>query len=129
MSWNVNLFVRGAASLAELVSQIERTTSFVFDVEHHGEETWFEYRDATVLITIGDHELSNDRDLTFEDYPFQIAFSSMINSDPVGGKRTCLDIARRLFETLQATEDYDLLLVENLQVKIASYKAYRMPSP
>jgi hypothetical protein len=69
----------------------------------------FRLRVDSCTITIGTHSLENDRDLNFEDYPFQIE---------VEGSEA---EARRIFELLRSTLKYSLLLVRDVQEKLDEF--------
>src|SRR5579859_3023737 len=111
MSWNVALFVAGAPSLralAEEASSLSRIT-FVYVNEENTER--YEYSGPDFTLIVGeDHDLENDRDMNFQDYPYQVTLWRNNPPDRVQAQAKTLEFAKSLFEKFKDTGRYRIML-------------------
>jgi len=121
MSWSVDVFVNSPAPLGAFVREIEPLLGIKLQRLSASGETWYEFRDPSIALTVGDHELENDRDMNFEDYRYQISVRAINVWDWEKHQKRCRDFARAVFEKLKATGRYRLLLVEDIQKKLDEF--------
>ena len=122
MSWNVALFVEGVTSLKALAGEVSTLSGLELKCVHEDESDTYQcsVSDFTLIVR-EDHELENDRDMNFEDYPYQVCLWRHNPADRVQAQANTLEFAKILFEKFKDTGRYRLMLVEDTQKKLASF--------
>lgn len=122
MSWSVEIFVRGAESLEALAADIGKLLNM--DLKRFADlmETKYEHFHADFkLLVYADHGVVNDRDMNFEDYPYEVIFWRLNTPDRERSQANTLKFATLAFDKLKETGKYSLMSVENAQKKLDSF--------
>ncbi|HMN29523.1 MAG TPA: hypothetical protein PKE45_15340, partial [Caldilineaceae bacterium] len=78
-------------------------------------------------LSLGVHEFENDEDLNFEAYLYEIELW-VFNVYAAKEREQHLADGAAVYQALRATEKYPLLLVDDLQVKLAEYSPLTAPA-
>jgi len=121
MARSVHLFIDANISLEALAREI--STLLRIDLERRTDayETWYEYADATTMLTLGTHDFENDQDLNFAAYRHDIELRALNLGEPEEREQRLADLVKFVYQKLKATQKYPLLLVDDLQVKLAEF--------
>lgn len=120
MSKSLDIFVGFDGTMEILAQQIELLLSGPLDYQSDTYESWYEWKNQTVFLTLGKHDLENDRDLNFTDYPYQISIHAINLKTAEERKKVCEDFTQIIWQYLKK-QNYNLMLVEDLQVKIDTF--------
>jgi len=132
MSRSMHLFIDTKSSLATLAQEVSSLLRINLQRRADAHETWYEYDDATTVLTLGTHDFENDRDMNFEDYRYDIELRALNLDTPEEREQRLADLVKVVYQKLKATQKYPLLLVDDLQVKLAEFSpqlAVVMPTP
>ena len=121
MSTNIDIFVNAPVGLESFVREIETLLRIKLQLVTNNIETYYTFRNSQVELTVGKHEFDNDRDLNFEDYDYDISVRALNIEDEAKRKAWRESLAYDTFEKLKAEQKYDLLMVENVQIKLAEF--------
>jgi hypothetical protein len=116
MSWSIDLFVNGPSSLSELAAQVERLTGLRFQHVAGDAGERFETYEREHLVTVGRHDLVNDGDCQYERYPYQVSVWPAGSQDK--HREVSTAFITRLYEQLDETHRYRVMLVRDLQDKL-----------
>lgn len=109
-------------SLEDFVQTLKALLHVDFERATHGSEVWYEFRDAYVVVTVGEHDYEDDRNLTFRDYRFDIEVRALNIKTEAERKEWRDGRSYSLFERLKDTRQFSLLLVENLNTKLKEFQ-------
>lgn len=121
MSRTLDVFVDFPQKIEYLIKELELILDMKFEIFSDGTENWYEFRNSTITLTIGKHDFENDRDIKFEEYPYNLSIRALNISNEFERKKWCDDFASYVFQKLKATERYRLILVDNLQVQLEEF--------
>ena len=121
MSWSIHIFADAPIPVEAFIADVENLFSMVFTYRSDEYNAWYEYNDATVNVTAGVHDFVNDSDIAFEDYHFDVDFWPHYSYEEAVREKWRAEIAPAYFEKLKATGRYSLMLVEDVQLKLAEY--------
>ena len=121
MSDSANIFVKSCTDLENFVRELEILTGV--KLLHYTDQysEWYGFLDQSVRITLHKHELDNDTDMNFEDYPYQIEVWGIDDMNPVERARRRESYALSLFDKLKSLQKYDLVMWDNLETKLEEY--------
>lgn len=121
MSESRDIFVDSQAGMANLAKEIESLLDIQFQLISDRYETWYEYSNPRISLTLGEHDFENDREMNFEEYRYHLSVRALNLDTEAERKKWCDDFARFVFQKLKATQKYRLTLVEDLQVKLEEF--------
>jgi hypothetical protein len=121
MAQRLGIFVDTSDSLAAFVRELELLLGIEFQMASADDEIWYQFADPTIVLTVGEHPFENDHDLNFEDYRYDISVRPINYTTPEEWRARREDAAYSIFHKLMATQKYPLLLVDNLQIKLAEF--------
>jgi hypothetical protein len=122
MSWSVQIFVDRASSLEAFAGHLTQLLRIQLEPTHDDRGLAYEYLTPDYLLRVyADHGILNDRDMNFEDYAYELSLFRLNTTDHERSQITTLDFAWFTFTQLRKTRRYPLMLVENLQTKLASF--------
>ena len=121
MSRSMHLFLATKSGLEPLAQEISSLLRMNLQRCADAHETWYEYEDATTVLTLGTHDFENDREMNFEDYQYDIELRALNLGESEEREQRLADLVKFVYQTLKATQKYHLLLVDNLQVKLAEF--------
>ena len=125
MSRSVDIFVKADAPLEDFVRRAEAILGFDLRRIEEDPEPYYEFRDDRVVLTAGTHDLENDRDMSFEDFPYHLSIRAL-NLGTEEQRRTRREaFARTVFDKLKATGAYELMLVDDVQTKLEEFSPDR----
>jgi hypothetical protein len=127
MSQSLDIFVDTDEPLVALVHELESLLGVQFRLRTRQDETWYESATPHLVLTVGEHEFENDRDLNFEDYRYAISLRPIHYKTIAEWNQVRNDAAQRVFQALKATNKHCLMLVDDVQVKLAEYSP--LPAP
>jgi hypothetical protein len=127
MSWSISIFAGNGSSLEDLVGDLSRLLSIDFKLvaDYEGVKYTCLGSDADIWV-FGEHGLVNDRDMRFEEYAWEVNFKRR-GSSPTrdAAEAEVLQFAWSAFSELKESCKYRLMLVENVQRKLASFDPER----
>ena len=122
MSWSLGILVDVDESLEEFAKHVEDELAIRLERKSDAHSVWYDYDDPRIYLVVYEHELENDRDLRFEDYRYEIALWPERGENPERVQEQWrTELGPAMFEKLKATGRYDLMLVEEVQRKLAEY--------
>jgi hypothetical protein len=121
MSESRDIFVDSEAGMANLAKEIESLLNIQFQLISDRYETWYEYRNPRISLTLGEHDFENDRDINFEEYRYYLSVIALNLDTEAERKKWRDEFASFVFQKLKATQKYRLMLVEDLQVKLEEF--------
>jgi len=121
MSRTLDIFVDFPHKIEYLIKELELILALKFELVSDGTDNWYEFRNSTITLTIGKHDFENDRDIKFEEYPYNLSIRALNISTEFDRQNWCNDFASYVFQKLKATERYRLMLVDDLQVQLEEF--------
>jgi hypothetical protein len=121
MSRTLDIFVDFPQGLEHLIKELEFILALKFELISDGTDNWYEFHNSTITLTVGNHDFENDRDIKFEEYPYNLSIRALNISNELERKKWRDDFASYVFQKLKATERYHLMLVDDLQVKLEEF--------
>jgi len=121
MSRTLDIFLDFPQEIEQLVKQLEFILAIKFDLFSDGTDNWYEFRNSTISLTLGKHDFENDRDIKFEEYPYNLSIRALNISNELERQKWCDDFGGYVFQKLKATERYRLMLVDDLQVQLEEF--------
>ncbi|WP_373536916.1 hypothetical protein [Microcoleus sp.] len=121
MSRTLDIFVDFPQEIEDLIKELEFILALKFELVSDGTDNWYEFRNSTITLTVGNHDFENDRDIKFEEYPYNLSIRALNISNELDRQKWRDDFASYVFQKLKATESYRLMLVDNLQVKLEEF--------
>ena len=120
MSRAIAIFLKDSRPVAELAGWIGSVLGCAFQQGREGSGE-FEAHAPWGYLTLGRHDLENDRDLHFEQYPYCLDIQVAGIADGEARDRKALAVANDLFDKLSATNRTDLMLVDDLQRRLRDF--------
>lgn len=121
MSRTLDIFVDFPHKIEHLIKELELILALKLELFSDGTDNWYEFRNSTITLTIGKHDFENDRDIKFEEYPYNLSIRSRNISTEFDRQKWCDDFASYVFQKLKSTERYRLMLVDDLQVQLEEF--------
>ncbi len=121
MSRTVDIFVDSQVGIKTLVEEIESLLSIKLQLIIDLDETWYEYRNYRIIMTLGEHEFENDRDMYFAAHRYHISVRAVKIETETNRQHWRDEFARLVFQKLKASQKYPLMLVSDLQVKLEEF--------
>ena len=121
MSRTLDIFVDFPQDIEHLIKELEFILALKFELVSDGTDNWYEFCNSTITLTVGKHDFENDRDIKFEEYPYNLSIRALNISNELDRKKWRDDFASYVFQKLKATERYRLMLVDDLQVKLEEF--------
>ncbi len=121
MSESRDIFIDSQTGMANLAKEIESLLDIQFQLISDRYETWYEYRNPRISLTLGEHDFENDRDMNFEQYRYHLSVIALNLDTEAVRKKWRDDFASFVFQKLKATQKYRLMLVEDLQLKLEEF--------
>ncbi len=121
MSQDIDILVNAELSLDGLAKEVEALLGIPSHCVTENDETWYEYQDEHTFLTLGNHDYVNDQGIDFESYEYDIEVFAINIKAAEERQQWLYESARRIFHTLQETQKYALVLVDNLQVKLEEF--------
>ncbi len=118
MSESRDIFIDSPTGIVNLGKEIESLLDIQLHLISDRYETWYEYRNPRISLTLGEHDFENDRDINFEQYRYHLSVRALNLDTEAERKKWRDDFASFVFQKLKATQKYRLMLVEDLQVKL-----------
>ncbi|MEL0590883.1 MAG: hypothetical protein U1V55_14145 [Planktothrix rubescens PR222] len=121
MSRTLDIFVDFPQEIEYLIKELELILALKFEHFSDGTDNWYEFHNSTITLTIGKHDFENDRDIKFEEYPYNLSIRALNISTEFDRQNWCNDFASYVFQKLKSTERYRLMLVDDLQVQLEEF--------
>ena len=121
MSQSMDIFVDADEPLTTFVLELESLLAVKFQLCSREDEIWYEVNSPKLVLTVGEHEFENDGGLNFEDYRYNIALWPINYKTEEEWAQIRNEAAQRIFQQLKATQKYSLILVDDVQVKLAEF--------
>jgi hypothetical protein len=118
MSRTLDIFVDFPQGLEHLIKELEFILALKFELISDGTDNWYEFHNSTITLTVGNHDFENDKDINFEEYPYNLSIRALNISNELDRKKLRDEFASYVLHKLKATESYRLMLVDDLQVKL-----------
>ncbi|CBN59248.1 MULTISPECIES: hypothetical protein [Kamptonema] len=120
MSKTIDIFVDYPGQIEHLVKELELLLSHSLTHKYDNYESWYEFQNQTIVVTLSNHDFEDDRDLRFSDYPYQISIRAINIPAEMERQKVCEDFTKMIWQQLK-TQKYHLILVEDLQIKLDSF--------
>ncbi|MEG5037266.1 hypothetical protein [Microcoleus sp. AT3-D2] len=121
MSRTLDIFVNFPQDIEHLIKELELILALKFELVSNGIDKWYEFRNSTITLTVGKHDFENDKEIKFEEYPYNLSIRALNISNELDRQKWCDDFASYVFPKLKGTERYRLMLVDDLQVKLQEF--------
>ncbi len=121
MAKSIDIFVDTRAPLEDFVSELESLLGITFQRVSDNGEIWYEFKDKHIVLTVGTHEYENSRNMNFKDYRYDIEMRALNIQTEEKRKKWRDDFAHSVFKKLKETNNYRLMMVENLGVKLEEF--------
>ncbi len=121
MSRTLDIFLDFPQGLEHLIKELEFILALKFELISDGTDNWYEFRNSTNTLTVGKQDFENDRDIKFEEYPYNLSIRALNISNELDRQKWRNDFASYVLHKLKATESYRLMLVDDLQVKLEEF--------
>ena len=121
MSKSMDIWVASEVPITVFVKEIEKLLGIQLQRISDGKETFYEFRQPQTVLTVGTHDLVNDRDVNFEDYHYHLSVRARNINTEEDRKKWRDEFARFVFQKLKASQKYPLMLVEDIQVKLQTF--------
>ncbi|MEG4145161.1 hypothetical protein [Microcoleus sp. Pol12B5] len=121
MSRTLDIFVDFPQEIEHLIKELEFILALKLELVSDGIDNWYEFRNSTITLTIGKHDFENDKELNFEEYPYNLSIRALNISNELDRKKWRDEFASYVFQKLKTTERYRLMLVDDLQVKLEEF--------
>jgi len=121
MSKSIHLFIDTKSGLETLAQEVSGLLRINLHQCADAYETWYEYDNATTVLTLGTHDFENDQGMNFEAYRYDIELRALNLGEPEEREQRLADLVKFVYQKLKATQRYPLLLVDDLQVKLAEF--------
>jgi hypothetical protein len=118
MAKSIDIFVDSRAPLEDFVSELESLLGITFQRVSDNGEIWCEFKDKHIALTVGTHQYENSRNMNFQDYHYDIEVRALNIQTEEERKKWRDDFARSVFKKLKETNNYRLMMIENLGVKL-----------
>ncbi|MCS6859876.1 MAG: hypothetical protein NZT92_06110 [Abditibacteriales bacterium] len=122
MAKSIDLFVDAKVPLVIFAREIEGLLGVKLQRVLEAGETWYEFRDDHIALTVGEHDFENDRDMNFRDYRYHLSIRALNIATEEERKTWREGFARFAFEKLKSTGKYGLLLVEDIQKRLDEFR-------
>jgi hypothetical protein len=119
----ISIFLDCNDPLSEVVSRIAPVLGVKFKEFAADGLPFYEGRSPDWIATISRHGYENDRDLNFEDFMYEIGFRAIRDVSYEQHERNTRSDVKELFERLKPVLKCDMMLVDNLQRKLAEHHA------
>ncbi len=116
MSRTLDIFLDFPQGLEHLIKELELILALKFELISDVTDNWYEFHNSIITLTVGKHDFENDKDINFEEYPYNLSIRALNISNEIDRKKWRDDFASYVFQKLKATERYRLMLVDDLQV-------------
>ncbi|MEZ2230461.1 hypothetical protein [Microcoleus sp.] len=121
MSRTLDIFVDFPQGLEHLIKELEFILALKLELVSDGIDHWYEFHNSTITLTVGKHDFENDRDIKFEEYPYNLSIRALNISNELDRNKWRDEFASYVLHKLKATESYRLMLVDDLQVKLEEF--------
>ncbi len=121
MSQSMDIFVDADAPITTFILELELLLAVKFQLRSREDEIWYEVDSPKLVLTVGEHEFESDDGLNFEDYRYNIALWPINYKTEEEWAQIRNEAAQRIFQQLKATQKYSLILVDDVQVKLAEF--------
>ncbi|MEZ2279013.1 MAG: hypothetical protein ACBR12_19090 [Microcoleus sp.] len=121
MSRTLDIFVDFPQELEHLIKELEFILALKLELVSDGIDHWYEFHNSTITLTVGKHDFENDRDIKFEEYPYNLSIRALNISNELDRNKWRDEFASYVLHKLKATESYRLMLVDDLQVKLEEF--------
>ena len=120
MSKTIDIFVDYQGQIEHLVKELELLISHPLTHKSDDYESWYEFQNQTIVLSLGKHDFEDDQELNFSSFLYQISLRAINLQTEVERQKVCHDFAALIWQQLK-TQKYHLMLVEDLQVKLDSF--------
>ncbi len=119
MSEGKQIFIKSNSSLEELAQELEKVigVEFEFILDDMDDKNYDRYQwsgEGIYALLKSAFGFENDVSLNFEDYQYYIGIRGPAKEE----------YARMVFEKLKSTEQYSLMLVHDVQIKLDEYEPH-----
>lgn len=121
MSRTLGLFIASPTPLESFSGELEALLSLSWTRAGSPSEPRMEWRGEGFDMILSEHEFKNYQDLAFQNYKYYLCLCPHGSQTPESAARLLDAAARRLFETLRLKGHWPLLLVEDVNEKLAEY--------
>ncbi len=121
MSRNIDVFVGTAENLEDFIRELESLLNIKLKIAFYGHNILYEYYNSRIVLSVGDHDYDNDRDMNFEDYQYDIEIRAVNRDTEEERKKWREDFSYLVFNKLKEMGRYKLMMVDNLQIKLKEF--------
>ena len=125
MAQNRNVFIDTKEAPDVLAKELATVLQIKLQPVTDNPHIFYRFAGEKKWLTLGDHFLENDRDLNFEDFAYQIEVGAKGIHDWQEREQVRDEFACLIFDQLKNLGKYRLMLVDDVQVKLAEF----LPSP
>ncbi len=126
MTKPLGIFLDSEEPIEKVAEHIEAVLGIKFEVVSLGRNVLYRFQDGQKWIELSRHSLVNAPDvdgneINFERYSYDMEVGIYNVEVPENYTRIRLDYAWSIFNSLKATKKYQIVLVDNLQLKLDEF--------
>jgi len=116
----ISIFIEHPQPVAKLAKLLEPILAVRFKHFTNDNPEFFEARTNDSIIVLSTHDYDNDRDLNFEDYPYELQFRPIRDESFKQRELAALSRAKNAFADIRQILNPNMILVDDLQRKLDS---------
>lgn len=122
MARRLHIFVDSELNLEDFAKRVSELSGLELQLVADQYERWYEAQTPQFLLDLGDHSFDNDKDMNFENYRYDIRIKPLNITKEEDWQKSLETIVCPIYEKLKATDQYSLMLVDDLQAKLDEFK-------
>ncbi|WP_143308555.1 hypothetical protein [Candidatus Entotheonella palauensis] len=107
-----DIFIASGLPMEIFTKEVALLLDIELQLQSDREEMFSEFRDQHIVLTLGTHEMENDREMHFEDYRYHISIRALNIKNEQQRTKWCQEFADTVYKKLKATRKYPLMLVD-----------------
>jgi hypothetical protein len=117
----VNILADSDKSLDDFVKEVRSVLGFDFQRVIDQDRIYYKFCSPNVCVYVEKNDYENDGEINFQDYVYDIEVEVFDIHDLKERERHAKEMGWFIFEKLRESQGYRLMLVDNLQVKLAEF--------
>lgn len=121
MTRSIDIFVKDDRPVRELAEELESLLKITLSAIEGIQETYYQFNNQKVEMTLGEHSFDNDKEMNFENYSYHISVRALNIGTGEDRMKWCNEFAGFVFKQLKINQKNQLMLVDDLQVKLEEF--------
>lgn len=121
MTRSIDIFVKDDRPVRELAEELESLLKIKLSAIEGIQETYYQFNNQKIEMTLGEHSFDNDKEMNFENYSYHISVRALNIGTGEDRMKWCNEFADFVFKQLKINQKNQLMLVDDLQVKLEEF--------